>query len=256
MTPCEAGLRLRLLRLKMSMYQQTAGGVNPTGTKTYTIYTASSSAPMTILRQHRGVSGYFVKKFLLNDKMNRKGWRVPWNTIKQYSASLKGMPEVYDPVTEDHPATDVQEAYRIGTVREVLPPDETAHTLWGIVEITDGRAQRMIESGELRHSSVSVAVDTSRITTHADGTETLHWYRGNHDAMVRSPAYGPAARIKASCRGAVDACRTALRTASGPSDIDALRLRTAVLRLRLASLNSDRAPSTSCPAPCPAPVPS
>lgn len=153
-------------------------------------------------------NGFFVWKFLINPKVNKMNWQVPRSVIKKYMDTFVGQPVVLTP-DRDHPSTDVQDFYKVGTIRKVKY-DEQHDRAMALEEITDTETQNLIKSGKIKYSSVTVQSPrkTERRMRQGDTMYTrLSEFQGMHDALVARPAYGKeAARVKAICHGTEQQC--------------------------------------------------
>jgi len=158
--------------------------------------------------------------WLIDPRLNNNGWRAPAASIVKNARSFVGKPLIHYTHCmlghcEAHHATaqpgepcrhtlEVQEPYRVGTIRNVeITSEAKAHA---IVEIQDTEVRRMIDSGD--KVFVSPAVCPVPGTVEYEGSDIwgrpnriLHEWEGMHLAIVDSPAYGPEAAIMAHCKG-------------------------------------------------------
>lgn len=162
------------------------------------------------LDNYKGRSGFFMKKFLINDKMNLNRWRVTWDGIKEDVWGFVGKPVVLTP-DKDHPHVSEQEDYRVGTIIDV-GVDEISHVAWQVSQIFDKTVQKMILDKEVEFGSPTVLVHSlSTREQRSPGTEfqedILHRFKPAHDALVANPAYGKQINnIPAVCTGDGQAC--------------------------------------------------
>lgn len=185
-----------------------------------------ANAPI-ILDRYKGRKGFFIKKMIINDKMNLNDWGVTWDGIKKDGEKFIGKPIVLTP-DKDHPPVSKQEDYRVGEYIDV-GTDEINHVLWGVGQIFDERAQKMIKNKEIEFGSPTVLVYSEATREQkSKGTEfqkdILHRFNPAHDALVGDPAYGKHAdHIKAVCEGDGEACGLKLLTVSASRHYRELR---------------------------------
>jgi hypothetical protein len=170
------------------------------------------------LDRYKGKKGFFIKKLIINDKLNLNDWGVTWEAIKLDGEKFLGKPIVLTP-DKDHPPVSEQEDYRIGQYIDVQP-DEVNRSLWGVGEIFDKKAQEMIRNREIQFGSPTVLVYSQETREQqSKGTpfqkDILHRFNPAHDALVGDPAYGKNVdKIKAICEGDGEACALKLLTVS------------------------------------------
>lgn len=170
------------------------------------------------LENYKGKSGFFMKKMIINDKMNLNDWRVTWDAILKDGKDFIGAPVVLTP-DKDHPPVYKQKDYRIGKYIDV-GFDEINHTLWGVAEIFDEKAQKMILNKEAEFGSPTVLIRSPETREQKfKGTpqqqDILHRFKPAHDAIVVDPAFGKNVdHIKAVCTGDGPACALKLLTVS------------------------------------------
>ena len=145
------------------------------------------------LENYRGKSGFFLKKMIINDKMNLNRWKVTWDAIKQDVWGFIGKPVVLTP-DKDHPPVSEQEDYRVGNIIDIQL-DEVNKIAYQISEIFDEKAQKMILDGKVKFGSPTVLIYSEATREQKfKGTEyqedILHRFRPAHDALVENPAYG------------------------------------------------------------------
>lgn len=185
-------------------------------------YHAVYKADIERLDNYKGRKGYFIKKFLINDKNNLNNWRVTWDAVKRDIWDFIGHPVVRTP-DKDHPPVKDQEDYRVGDIIDV-GIDEVNHTAWQVSHIFDKTTQDMIDKGEIEFGSPTVLM-RSEATRERQSAGTpfqrdiLHRFTPAHDALVGNPAYGKEINnIKAVCKGDGPACALKLLTVSASVD--------------------------------------
>lgn|SRR6185312_688043 len=167
--------------------------------------TLLKSEDLSFLDNYKGKKGFFIKKFLINDKFNLNRWRVTWDAMKQDIWGFIGKPLVLTP-DKDHPPVTYQEDYRVGNIIDV-GLDEITHTAWQVSEVFDEEAQKKILDGEVEFGSPTVLIyseDTreQRFAGTEQQEDILHRFRPAHDALVENPAYGENVdHIPAVCTG-------------------------------------------------------
>ena len=173
-------------------------------------HAAVTPSKLEQLSNYKGKEGFFIKKFLINDKFNVNKWKVTWEAILLDAKGFIGQPIVMTP-SWDHPPSRIQEDYRIGEIIDI-GLDEINHTVWQVSHITDENAIAMIREGKAKYGSATVLVK-SMATTEIKyrGTpmeETiLHRFTAAHDCMVQEPAYGKEVdKITAVCDGSGEGC--------------------------------------------------
>ena len=170
------------------------------------------------LENYRGKSGFFLKKMIINDKMNLNRWKVTWDAIKQDVWGFIGKPVVLTP-DKDHPPVSEQEDYRVGNIIDIQL-DEVNKIAYQISEIFDEKAQKMILDGKVKFGSPTVLIYSEATREQKfKGTEyqedILHRFRPAHDALVEDPAYGKHVDyIPAVCTGDGVGCGLKLLTVS------------------------------------------
>ena len=140
-----------------------------------------------------------------------------------------------------------QEKYRVSTIVDTVL-DESTHTAYAIHHVEREDFAQQIRQGIVKYLSPSIWPDREKTTVRLadpDGTagesdlarewhiDTTGW-KGLHDAWVDIPAYGPKARVVATCEGRKD-CAASLR-APQAYGVGALAARVGSIRERLAAL--------------------
>ena len=125
------------------------------------------NTPLTtheILNNFEGREGKFIKGFLLNDKRNKNGWAVDWDSIKKYAADWINHPGIYYTETGEPDHTDGgtyrenmvnQEGYRVVNIVSVIP-DEATHTLNYVGEILDADFEKDFDAGLINMTSPGI----------------------------------------------------------------------------------------------------
>ena len=178
----------------------------------------------------------FVKTFLIDDTRNRNGWRASWPSIKRLHKTFRGRPGIVfwscgkKGCLRDHTEEQTyegnvrkQEKYRVSTIVDTVL-DESTHTAYAIHHVEREDFAQQIRQGIVKYLSPSIWPDREKTTVRLadpDGTagesdlarewhiDTTGW-KGLHDAWVDIPAYGPKARVVATCEGRKD-CAASLR---------------------------------------------
>lgn len=181
-------------------------------------HAAYESPSIERMDNYKGRKGFFIKKFLINDKNNLNNWSVTWDAIKRDVWDFVGKPLVLTP-DQDHPPVSKQEDYRVGDIIDV-GTDDVNHSAWQVSEVFDKKAQKMIEDGDVAYGSPTVIM-LSEATREKQSAGTpyqrdiLHRFIPAHDAIVGNPAYGREVnRIRAMCTGDGPACAMKLLTVS------------------------------------------
>ena len=170
------------------------------------------------LDEYNGESGYFLKIFFVNDKMNGNIWKVAKTSIpdglrtglrKVYNgktAPLIERPDWDQAPKRGHPSPysmdmrSEQEPDRIGDMVAVGMKDDNIRTGWVIVRLTDIQAQEDHRNGKIVYVSPSI----KSIRESPQG-EDLEW-EINHLAVVDDPAYSWVAHVTGSCTGETGQC--------------------------------------------------
>ena len=195
----------------------------------------------------------YVKTFLINDERNRNGWRASWGSIRRMHKTFRNQPGIEfwacgeKGCLRDH--TEDQKSYRanekhqrkysVSTIVDTVL-DEATHTAYAIHRIDRPDFAEQIRRGVVKYLSPSIWPDREktefRLVKDAPDLanewhiDTTGW-RGLHDAWVDVPAYGPQARVIATCEGRED-CPALLRRAQGGEQLTAsARLRDLLARL-------------------------
>lgn len=178
-----------------------------------------------ILSRYDGDSGFFIKRFFMDDTFNFNRWSSTWEGIQKSAATVISKPQitVWDCEGKDkcelihitgstyEGALEVQEPYRTGDIVG-YDLNDTLHMLKVYEKITDRRVQKLFEDKQILYNSPSVWPIHEHETP--SGPQMDQWIAA-HNANVTSPAYGQnKAIIFDSCKGTGDQCSKQLRNAS------------------------------------------
>ena len=181
--------------------------------------TARREGTVSKLEGFNDNKGFFIKKFLLDDTMNKNNWQATWKAIRDNVTSFIGQPVVLTPEM-DHPEPETQHMHAVGKIVDVgLDPEK--HTAWQISEITNPFVQEAIMDKKIRFGSVTITAPEEQVLK-VDGNLVVNdVFKGRHDALVDSPAYGDKDVISAVCQGEKGACmKKLLNAAVNDSAID------------------------------------
>jgi hypothetical protein len=154
----------------------------------------------------------WVRSFLINDKVNARGWSVDKSTLDKNVYSIVGRPLVIrtDPVTgrNDHPVWDTlkpadanfkeQSKYKIGTVEHVFY-DENTDSYYADSRIDNKGAKDFINS----FTSNKIPIPVSPQIVYDPNQEFSNNYKNwifTHLSVVDKAAY-PDAKVIGSCTG-------------------------------------------------------
>ena len=179
---------------------------------------------LEFLENYAGKSGFFIKKFLINDKLNLNKWGVTWDAIQKDMYNFIGKPVVLTP-KRDHPKVYEQETFKVGEIIDV-GIDEMLHSAWQVSQITDKKAQKLIRQKKVKFGSPTVlvyspeTVEKKNIGTNIEET-WLHRFIPAHDGLIGEPAYGRMIDfIPAICDGDGPACALKLSEVSADVNSD------------------------------------
>ena len=161
----------------------------------------------------KGKRGYFLKKFLINDKFNLNKWRVTWPAMQKDIRTFIGQPLTLTP-EQDHPAVEEQENFRVGTIIDV-GLEEVGHLAWEIVKLKNKKIYDMVRTKKIRFGSPTVHTPKKYAEFLDKGTPmertVLHRFIGKHDSIVSEPAYTKMVdKIVAVCTGDGPGCASKL----------------------------------------------
>ncbi len=185
---------------------------------------AIEDTKLEFLENYAGKSGVFIKKFLINDKLNLNKWGVTWDAIKKDVYNFIGRPLVLTP-KRDHPKVYEQETYRVGEIIDV-GLNELLHSAWQVSQITDKKAEKLIRQRKVKFGSPTVlvyspeTVEKKNMGTNIEET-WLHRFIPAQDALIAEPAYGRMIDfIPAICDGDGPACALKLSEVSADVNSD------------------------------------
>jgi hypothetical protein len=155
---------------------------------------------------------FFIKSFIIDETLNLNFWATTDAAIDNDLSTFIGKPFVITPDAGHPDAVDgqqlmiEQEKFRVGTIIEV-GRDASNGKAWAISEITDKKAQRQIQDGEIRFVSPSITFNTATDLISVAGKDIVTRFNAAHLAGVKEPAYGmQKAQIKGSCSGSPGTC--------------------------------------------------
>ncbi len=182
-----------------------------------------------LLDNYKGRDGKFIKGFLLNDKRNKNGWKVTWESILKYASDFINHPGIYYESGGEPDHTDGrtykenmanQEDWRVVNIIDVMA-DESTHTLNYVGEIIDDDFEKLWLDGEINMTSPAVwPEDMQQVGTMPSGRPILdvtRW-RALHVAYINEPAYGEDAFTLATCDGDGESCK--VRLSAKASDVE------------------------------------
>ena len=178
-----------------------------------------------LLDNYKGREGKFIKGFLINDKRNKNGWRVDWNSILLYASDFINHPGIYfeNFGTPDH--TDGasykenmanQELHRVVNIVDVMT-DESTHTLNYVGEIIDEEFEKLWDAGKINMTSPAIfPIEMEKVGEMPDGRPELDVFkwRALHNAYIEDPAFEDAAATLGTCDGDGVACKVRLSAKS------------------------------------------
>jgi len=174
-----------------------------------------------LLNNYNGREGKFIKGFLLNDKRNKNGWRVTWESILKFASDFVNHPGIWFETGDgpDHTGgvsyrdnMSNQENYRVVNIVDVMIDEET-RTLNYVGEIIDDEFLKIWEAGEINMTSPAVwPEDMKEVGKMEDGRPMLDVFvwRALHVAYINEPAFGDVANTISTCDGDGIACEIRL----------------------------------------------
>lgn len=175
------------------------------------ILTASHRGDIELVANF-GQTGFYIKKFLLDDTANKNNWQAMWPAIKKYAASFVGQPVVLTPQM-DHPDPKIQHIHAVGKIIDV-GLDEEKKAAWQISRIDNPYVQQAIIDRDITYGSVSLSAPEDEIRDVGGVAVVSGRFLGRHDALVASPAYGEKDVISAACSGEEGPCIKKLLSAA------------------------------------------
>lgn len=195
-----------------------------------------------VLDEFEGEKGFFIKSFLINNKLNLNDWEVTEEANRLDGPEFKGMPgiEFFNKGRRDHTvgstyteALRLQSPHAKGIIRKVLGT-ETGEKLTQISRIFDEemivKIKKARKEGKKMFVSPAIfprSIDDVEIIVRPEGghIHRVHRYLPLHYAFVDEPAYGGDAAITDICEGA-DCLIKLAKTATdgiGQDEINPLR---------------------------------
>ena len=177
-----------------------------------------ASTDIEALEEWKGESGDYAKTFALNDKRNKNGWRVTWDSIPENIPTFIGKPGIEFVKCEenecdlDHTDAEtyeqslkVQEPFRVSTIVDYTI-DETTKTAFFIHKFHDHEFFEKVKSGEVKAVSPSIwpqpgGFEILGQTERGMPMIDVFDWKAIHDAFVNKPAFGDDAKIRATCEG-------------------------------------------------------
>ena len=172
----------------------------------------------------------WIRTFLINTRLNKRGWSVAPDTIHKNVLSIIGKPLVIDrdPMTGriDHPQWNSsksasanlheQSKYAIGTVERVYYDKET-DSYYADSRITNAAARNYINS-LITGTNKKIPIAVSPQLVYDPKTEHPNYYKNwelTHIAIVDNGAYGPQAKAIGTCNGDSETCQQQLQQIAG-----------------------------------------
>lgn len=208
--------------------------------KLQTLYFAATE--FEVLDEFEGESGFFIKSFLINNKLNLNDWEVTEEANRLDGPEFKGMPgiEFFNNGRRDHTVGNTyEEALRLQSphakaiIRKVIGT-ETGEKLTQISRIFDDEMITKIRKARKEGKKMFVSpaifprsIDDVEIIERPEGghIHRVHRYLPLHYAFVDEPAYEGIAAITDICEGADCLIKLAKNATDGigQDDIDPLR---------------------------------
>ena len=185
--------------------------------KLQTLYFAATE--FEVLDEFEGESGFFIKSFLINNKLNLNDWEVTEEANRLDGPEFKGMPgiEFFNKGKRDHTvgstyaeALRLQSPHAKGIIRKVIGT-ETGEKLTQVSRIFDEKMIAKIRKARKEGKKMFVSpaifprsIDDVEIIERPEGghIHRVHRYLPLHYAFVDEPAYGDDAAITDVCEGA------------------------------------------------------
>jgi len=209
--------------------------------KLQTLYFAATE--FEVLDEFEGEKGFFIKSFLINNKLNLNDWEVTEEANRLDGPEFKGMPgiEFFNKGRRDHTvgrtyteALRLQSPHAKGIIRKVIGT-ETGEKLTQVSRIFDeemiAKIKKARKEGKKMFVSPAIfprSIDDVEIIERPEGghIHKVHRYLPLHYAFVDEPAYGNDAAITDVCEGADCLIKLAKKAATdgiGQDEIDPLR---------------------------------
>ena len=209
--------------------------------KLQTLYFAATE--FEVLDEFEGEKGFFIKSFLINNKLNLNDWEVTKEANRLDGPEFKGMPgiEFFNKGRRDHTvgstyaeALKLQSPHAKGIIRKVIGT-ETGEKLTQISRIFDEEMEAKIKKAKKEGKKMFVSpaifprsIDDVEIIERPEGghIHRVHRYLPLHYAFVDEPAYGGDAAITDVCEGAdclIKLAKSAATDGIGQDEVDPLR---------------------------------
>ena len=200
-----------------------------------------AASKFTVIDEFEGKKGFFLKGFLINNKMNANGWMVTNQANINNGTDFVGKPDIefIKDGNRDHTVGDtleeslkLQEPFRKGTILKVIDVDGKGTKLEAISEITDPKTIKNIKIGDVLYYSPAIfprsMADVEIISTGNNShMHIIHGYHALHRALVDNPAFGKGdAKILQTCEGSPESCSVKLaqlKAGIGDDEINPLR---------------------------------
>jgi hypothetical protein len=186
---------------------------------------ASSVHEIERIGTDRNTGDLWIRSFLINSRVNTRGWSVDPETLPRNVLSIIGKPLVLDrgidgsinhPIWDSHKSAEAnfraQRNKAIGVAERVFYDKET-DSYYADSRITDRKVRDYINSFTDRKLPIPVSPQLVYDST----KEHPNYYKNyefTHLAIVDKGAYGPEARVLASCNGDyTQTCRNKLQQA-------------------------------------------
>ena len=200
-----------------------------------------AASKFTVIDEFEGEKGFFLRGFLINNKMNANGWMVTNQANINDGKDFVGKPDIEFLLDgkRDHTVGDtlqeslkLQEPFRKGTIIKVIDVDGKGTKLEAISKITDPKTIKNIKIGDVMYYSPAIfprsMADVEIISTGDNShMHIIHGYHALHRALVDDPAFGKGdAKISQTCEGSPDSCSVKLAQKNagiGDDEINPLR---------------------------------
>ena len=200
-----------------------------------------AASKFTVIDEFEGEKGFFLKGFLINNKMNANGWMVTNQANINNGQDFVGKPDIefYLDGRRDHTVGDtleesirLQEPFRKGTIIKVIDVDGKGTKLEAVSKITDPKTIKNIKVGDVLYYSPAIfprsMKDVEIISTGPNShIHIIHGYHALHRALVDDPAFGKSdAKIGQTCEGSTSSCSVKLaqlKTGINDDEVNPLR---------------------------------
>jgi len=200
-----------------------------------------AASKFTVIDEFEGEKGFFLKGFLINNKMNANGWMVTNQANINNGEDFIGKPDIefLKDGKRDHTVGDtleeslkLQEPFRKGTIIKVIDVDGKGTKLEAVSKITDPKTIKNIKVGDVLYYSPAIfprsMADVEIISTGDNShMHIIHGYHALHRALVDDPAFGKGdAKITQTCVGSPEECSVKLaqlKAGIGDDEVNPLR---------------------------------